>query len=58
MQSLIPTALTFGEVSVGRVILAALTALVLPAATGLGYWQGLDRISMPFTSPEKGVSRE
>lgn len=58
MQSLIPTALTFGEVSVGRVILAALTALVLPAATGLGYWQGLDRIPMPFASPEKGVSRE
>lgn len=58
MQSLIPTALTFHEVSLGRVLLAALTSLILPAASGLGYWQGLDRIPLPFGGHKDQPSRE
>ncbi|MBP5617990.1 MAG: hypothetical protein J6X61_02440 [Clostridia bacterium] len=54
MQSLIPTGLTFAEVPVAQVVLAALTCLVLPLAAGLGYRLGLDRVPSPFERKKKG----
>ena len=54
MQSLIPTGLTFAEVPVAQVVLAALTCLVLPLAAGLGYRLGLDRVPSPFEKKKKG----
>lgn len=55
MQSLIPTALTFAEVPVVQVILAAMTSLILPAAAALGYAFGLARVPSPFGQKKPSV---
>ena len=48
MQSFLPTALTFAEVPLWQVIGVALTSLILPVASGLGYAFGLARVPAPF----------
>lgn len=53
MLSLVPTGLTFAEVPVAQVVLAAATSLILPLAAGLGYRLGLDRVPSPFERKKK-----
>lgn len=46
MQSLLPTTLTLSELSAVHVVLCALTSLIAPASVALGYWQGVNRLSV------------
>ncbi len=46
VQALLPTTLTLAEMGLANVIIAALTSLLPPLALGLGYRQGLRRLSI------------